>query len=122
MYKKQLKRVRCARRAVKRQQVLLAEMELEGMVGISFHTLTRSVKIGVDKAVCSQAVDVCREALRERLLQLKTEAERLDLDWRESREIRVRDKALVQAAKREQAKGNGPLPYPSIASDNPPLQ
>lgn len=121
MYKKQLKRVKCARRVVKRQQALLAEMELEGMVGVSFHTLTRNVAIGVGKEVCSQAVDVCREALRERLLQLKAEAERLDLDWRESREIRVRDRALVQAAKREQAKDDGPMPYPS-ASDNPSPQ
>lgn len=117
MYKKQLKRVKCARRVVKRQQGLLAEMELEGMVGVSFHTLTRSVTIGVGKEVCSQAADVCREALRERLQQLKAEAERLDLDWRESREVRASDKALVQASKREQVKGNGPLPYP-IASDN----
>ncbi|GAB3843726.1 hypothetical protein GCM10028822_00210 [Hymenobacter terrigena] len=122
MYKKQLKRVKCARRAVKRQQGLLAEMELEGMVGISFHTLTRSVTIGVGKEVCSQAVDVCREALRERLLQLKREMERLDLDWRESREIRVRDKALVQVAKRKQAKGDAPIPYPNAGSDNPSPQ
>jgi len=101
MYKKQLKRVKCARRAVKRQQGLLAEMELEGVVGVSFHTLTRSVTIGVGKEVGSQAMDACREALRERLRQLKGEAERLRLDWRESREIKACDKAMVRAAKRE---------------------
>ena len=122
MYKKQLKRVKYARRAVKRQQALLAEMELEGMVGVSFHTLTRSVTIGGGNEVCSQAMDVCREALRERLLQLKAEAERLNLDWRESREMRARDKALVQAAKREQDKENGLLPHSGVGSNNPSAQ
>ena len=101
MYKKQLKRVKCARRAVKRQQGLLAEMELEGVVGISFHTLTRSVTIGGCSDAFSQVADVCREGLRERLQQLKGEKERLRLDWRESREIKACDKAMVRAAKRE---------------------
>ena len=100
MYKKQLKRVKYARRAVQRQQELLAEMELEGVVGVSFHTLTRSVTIRISREVGSQAMDASREALRERLLQLKGETERLRLDWQESREMRVRDKALVRAAKR----------------------
>ena len=105
MYKKQLKRVKCARRVVKRQQGLLAELELEGVVEVSFHTLTRSVTIGVCSGSFSQMADICREGLRERLRQLKGETERLRLDWRESREIRARDKALVRAAKREHDAG-----------------
>ena len=116
MYKKQLKRVKCARRVVKRQQELLAEMELEGMVGVSFHTLTRSVTIGMYSDAFSQVADVCREGLRERLRQLQGETEQLRLDWQESREIKVRDKALVQAAKR--ANGDAPLPHPGELDAN----
>ena len=83
MYKKQLKRVKYARRVVKRQQAVLAVIELEGLVGISFHTLTRSVTIGVGSGFASQVADACREALRERLQQLKAEALGLRREWRE---------------------------------------
>lgn len=118
MYKKQLKRVKCARRVVKRQQALLAEMELEGLVGVSFHTLTRSVTIGVGREGSSQAVDACREALHQRILQLKREMERLDLDWRESREMKVRDKKLVKTAQRLRGSEESPLPYSGESDAN----
>ncbi|SFQ49207.1 hypothetical protein [Hymenobacter arizonensis] len=118
MYKKQLKRVKYARRVVQRQQGLLADLELEGVVGLSLHTLTRSVTIGVGKDVSSHAAAACREALRERLQQLKAEKELLCLDWRESRESRARDKVLVQAAKRAEAQKDGPIPNPGELDAN----
>jgi hypothetical protein len=98
MYKQQLKRVKYARRAVKRQQAVLAEMELEGIVGVTFRTLTREVKVQVSAS--EPIVDVCREQLRERLTQLTGEQDQLRLDWRESREDKVRDADLLRAAKR----------------------
>ena len=112
MYKKQLKRVKGARRVVKRQQSLLAEMELEGVVGISFHTLTRRVTVAVAKEVASPAADACREWLREQLQQLRAEAQGLRRDWQESRELKARDQALAQAAKRALSSGEQPISHP----------
>jgi hypothetical protein len=100
MYKQQLKRVKYARQAVKRQQMVLAEMELEGIVGVTFRTLTREITVQVYAS--GQLVDVCREQLRERLMQLTGELERLRLDWRESREEARLDADLLRAAKRAQ--------------------
>ena len=90
-------------------------------MGVSFHTLTRSVTTRMVGDVSSQAVDAYREGLRERLQQLKAEAQKLERDWWESRAIRTRDEAFLQAAKRAQANGNGPLPYPGELDANAEL-
>lgn len=110
MYKQQLKRVRYARRAVKQQQAVLAEMELEGIVGVTFRTLTREVTVQV--CASGQLVDVCREQLRERLTQLTGEREQLRLDWRESREEARLDADLLRAAK--QAHGGDTANSPAV--------
>ena len=101
-YKQQIKRVRQARKAVKQQQDQLLLLELEGVVAVQLHTLTSTLSLPVPREVTSQLADVLREALSERLTQLKAEASQLVDDQRESKDIQVRDKALLKAAKKNQ--------------------
>ena len=102
-YKQQLKRVRQARKAVKRQQDQLLVLELEGMIAIQLHTLVGILSLPVSRATASQLADVLREALSERLAQLKKEAAQLIHDQQESEELRAQDKALLKAAKKAQS-------------------
>jgi hypothetical protein len=102
-YKQQLKRVRKARKAVKQQQDQLLVLELEGLVAVQLHTLTSTISLPVPREVTSQLADVLREALGERLRQLKAEASQLVDDQRENVDIRAQDKALLKAAKKKQS-------------------
>jgi hypothetical protein len=111
MYKAQLKRVRATRRALRAQQDQLHQLELDGIVGVTFHTLGQKMKVGISASASSSLVDVVREALRERLQELKKETERLRLDWREHDELRAHDLTFLSQAKRAQANGLAPVPY-----------
>ena len=75
-------------------------LELEGVVAIQLHTLTGTLSLPIPREVTSQLADVLREALNERLNQLKAEASQLVDDQREGKEIREQDKALLKAAKK----------------------
>ena len=101
-YKQQLKRVRQAQKAVKQQQDQLLILELEGIVAVQLHTLTSTLSLPIPREITSQLADVLREALSERLIQLKVETSQLVDDQRESKEIRAQDKALLKAAKKNQ--------------------
>ena len=99
-YKQQLKRVRQARKAVKKQQDQLSILELEGLIGIQLHTLTNTLSLPTSRDTASQLADVLREALGARLKQLRAEAKQLTHDQQESQALRVKDKALLKAAKK----------------------
>jgi hypothetical protein len=103
-YKQQRKRVRQARKVVKRQQDRLLVLELEGVVAIQLHTLSSTLALPISREVASQLADVLREALSERRAQLKREATQLIHDQRESQELRATDKALLKAAKKNLAR------------------
>jgi len=100
-YKQQLQRVRQARKAVKHQQDQLLILELEGVVAVQLHTLTSTLSLPISHEVASQLADVLREALRDRRKQLKGEAKQLTHDQRESQELRVKDKTLLKATKKQ---------------------
>ena len=98
-YKKQLKLVRRARRLAKHQQQQLVRLELEGRLTLHLHSLTNSLTLPLSAAVGAQLADVLREALRDRRQLLQAEARQLEDDWRESQQLRARDKATLRAAK-----------------------
>jgi hypothetical protein len=62
-YKKQLKQVRRAR---KRAQQQLVQLELAGLLSVQLQTLTQTLKLPLPAGVDAQLADVLREALRER--------------------------------------------------------
>lgn len=99
-YKRHLWQVRHARRLAKTQQQQLLAVELAGVVALSLHTATDTLVLPVaTPAVMAAIADALREALRERRQQLKAEARQLRQSWRESKELRQRDRTLSQAAK-----------------------
>jgi hypothetical protein len=100
-YKQQLKRVRQARKLVKRQQDQLLTLELEGVVAIQLHTLTGNLSLPISREVASQLADVLREALNDRRKQLKAEAKQLTHDQQENQELRAANKVLLKAAKKQ---------------------
>ena len=95
-YSKQLRQVRRARQAARAQQHQLLEMELEGIVAITLHSVTQSLTVPIERAVGAQVVEALREALRGRRQVLKTEARQLRQDWQESETLRARKAPLSQ--------------------------
>jgi hypothetical protein len=93
-YKQQLKRVRQARKLVKRQQDQLLVLELEGIVAVQLHTLTSTLSLPISREVASQLADVLREALSDRRAQLKKEAKQLTHDQQESQELKAAKRQL----------------------------
>jgi hypothetical protein len=98
-YKKQLKLVRGARQRAKQQQQQLGRLEVEGVLTLQLQTLTTTLTLPISAPVGAQVADVLREALRERRQALQAEARQLEQDWAESKELRMRDKAVLRAAK-----------------------
>lgn len=82
-YSKQLRRLRKARQALKGQQQALADLELEGFVALTIHSLTRSITVPVEASVVAQAVDLLREEIRSRRRSFKIDARQLRRNWRE---------------------------------------
>jgi len=95
-YSKQLRQVRRARQAARAQQHQLLEMELEGIVALTLHSVTQSLTVPIERAAGTQVVEALREALRDRRQVLKTEARQLRQDWQESETLRARTTPLSQ--------------------------
>ena len=95
-YSKQLRQVRRARQAARAQQHQLLEMELEGIVALTLHAATRTLRVPIERAAGAQVVEALREALRDRRQVLKTEARQLRQDWQESETLRARKAPLSQ--------------------------
>lgn len=83
-YGKHLRRLRKARQVLKRQQQQLLDLELEGLVAITLHSVSDRLTITMEHEVIMQAVDLLREGLRDRRKQLKTEAKQLRYNWSET--------------------------------------
>ena len=95
-YSKQLRQVRRARQAARAQQHQLLEMELEGIVALTLHSVTQSLTVATERAAGAQVVEALREALRDRRQVLKTEARQLRQDWQGSETLRARKAPLSQ--------------------------
>ncbi|MGI4736641.1 MAG: hypothetical protein ACRYG7_15820 [Janthinobacterium lividum] len=83
-YGKHLRRLRKTRQTLKRQQQLLLDLEFEGMVAITLHSVTGKLTITLEHELIMQAADLLREGLRDRRKQLKIEARQLRRDWSET--------------------------------------
>jgi hypothetical protein len=85
MYKAQLKRVRRARRLVRAQRRQLLVLELDGLVGLTFHTLT----VRLSSEAAAQVVEAVRADLRERQQHLKQEAITLQAERQREQALKV---------------------------------
>ena len=65
-------------------------MELEGIVALTLHSVTRSLTVATEREAGVQVIDLLGQALRERRQILKKEAQQLRHDWQESETLRVR--------------------------------
>lgn len=89
-YGKQLRRLRRARQVLKQQQHQLLDLELEGLVAITLHSITGKLTVTMEHEVLMQAVDLLREGLRDRRKQFKTEARQLRYNWSETEMLQDR--------------------------------
>ena len=89
-YSKQLRQVRRARKAARTQQHQLLALELEGIVALTLHSVTRTLTVATEREAGVQVIDLLGQALRERRQLLKKEARQLRHDWQESETLRVR--------------------------------
>jgi hypothetical protein len=83
-YGKHLRRLRKTRQILKRQQQQLLDLEFEGMVAITLHSVKSKITITLEHELIMQAADLLREGLRDRRKQLKTEAKQLRRNWSET--------------------------------------
>ena len=89
-YSKQLRQVRRARQAARAQQHQLLALELEGIVALTLHSVTRTLTVATEREAGVQVIDLLGQVLRERRQVLKKEAWQLRHDWQESETLRVR--------------------------------
>ena len=109
-YRKHLRQVRRARHRAKVQQRTLLTLELEGFVALTLHTVTETLTVPIEREVGAQVADTLREALRERRLVLKTEAQQLRRDGGEN--AYRRGKAQVAPA------AHPPIPTPPLSANS----
>jgi hypothetical protein len=83
-YRRDLKRLRRARQQLKRQRHALTALELEGIVTLSLHSVTRSLTLALQPETRDELVDLLLEAIRQRRLTLRTEAARTREDWQQA--------------------------------------
>lgn len=76
-YQRQQRQLKRARQQARAQQRLLFELEIEGIVALTLHTVFRTLTVGVEREMGAQTADALREALRDRRRQLKAEARQL---------------------------------------------
>ena len=88
-YGKQLRQVRRARQAARAQQHQLLALALEGIVALTRHAATRTLRVPIERATRAQVVEALRAALRDRRQVLKTEARQLRQDWQGSETLRA---------------------------------
>lgn len=89
-YNRHMRRLRRARQLIKAQQQQLLELEVNGFVALTVHSLTQSVTVTVEHSVVMQAADLLREALHSQRRKFKVEARQLLHDWNESEIINAR--------------------------------
>ena len=93
-FSKQLRRVRRARKFAGAQQNTLLEIELEGIVAITLHTVTQSLTVATDREAGVQVIDMLGQALRERRQLLQREVRDLLESWQENEVLRGRKASL----------------------------
>jgi hypothetical protein len=76
-YQRQMQQLKRARQQARTQQRALCQLEIEGVVALTLHTVTRTLTVAVERETGAQTADVLREALRDRRRQLKREAQQL---------------------------------------------
>lgn len=76
-YQRQRRQLKRARRQARRQQQVLAQLEVDGIVALTLHTVTRTLTISIERETGTQTADALHEALRDRRRQLKAEARQL---------------------------------------------
>lgn len=89
-YHRDLKRLRRARQQLKRQRHALAALELEGIMALTIHSVTRSLTLAIQPEVRSELVDLLLEAIRQRRLVLKAEVIRAREDWQQELDRQLR--------------------------------
>ena len=80
-YRRDLQRLRRARKQAKHQLRQLAEFEMSGLTAITLHTHARQLTISLVSATGAPFTDVLREALRERRQALRAEIQQQLLTW-----------------------------------------
>ncbi len=80
-YRRDLERVRRARKLAKQQQRQLLTLELEGIVAITLHSATQTLTVAIERPDGAQVVTTLQEALRDHRRALKTEARQLRQVW-----------------------------------------
>lgn len=108
-YRKHLRQVRRARHLAKVQQRTLLTLELEGFVALTLHTVTETLTVPIEREVGAQVADTLREALRERRLALKTEAQQLRRDGGENAYRRGKAQGVPAA--------HPPVPPPPLSAN-----
>ena len=83
-YRLDLKRLRHARRQLKRQRYAIAALGLEGIVALTLHSVTRSLTFTLQPETRDELVDLLLEAIRQRRLALRAEATRTREDWQQA--------------------------------------
>lgn len=89
-YHRDLKRLRRARQQLKRQHHALAALELEGIMTLTLHSVTRSLTLAIQAEVRGELVDLLLEAIRQRRLVLKAEVTRTREDWQQELDRQLR--------------------------------
>ncbi|GAA3969840.1 hypothetical protein [Hymenobacter antarcticus] len=88
MYRAQLKRVRRARQLVRSQRRQLLVLELDCLVGLTFHTLTQTLTVHLSPEAVVQVVEAVRADLRERQQVLKQQAATLKIEWQREQALK----------------------------------
>ncbi len=89
--------MRRARRAAKTQQRQLFALELEGIVALTLHSVTRTLTIAIERPAGAQVVDTLNEALRDRRRALQQEAGQLQQDGQERAQLPARPSPAADA-------------------------
>jgi len=101
-YRRDLKRMRRARRQLKRQRHAVAALELEGIVALTLHSVTRPLTLALQPEMRDELVDLLLGAIRQRRLALRAEAVRTREDWQQvidrQQRLATPNKAGVSAA------------------------
>ena len=92
-YRCDLKRLRRARQHLKRQHYALVALELEGIVTLTLHSVTRSLTLALPPETRNELVDLLLEAIRQHRLALQAEATRTREDWQQARDQQQRPPA-----------------------------
>lgn len=87
-YRRDLKRLRRARKLAKQQQRQLAELELTGLIAITLHARDQQLTIAIDCPTGAPFTDTLREALRDRRQVLQQEARQLRAARQEHKRLR----------------------------------